>query len=183
MFLPFLPDVRSMYNLLFPGGELIGEGIALLRDSYEFLSARFDTSDGGRAIVLAVCSLGMSIVIMIQRRLGNVRSVLLILLGFLSFHGTMVSLMGLPWFAYPVIDHLFRNGYSSTLVMGMSALSVVTGWGRHCLPEGSLFRDHLAGRFGFNSQDDDFDDGSSSAYSYLLFGLIATGLGMALFRY
>ncbi len=171
------PDVRSMYESLFPGGELIGEVIALLRDSYQFLSRHIDPSDGGRAIVLAICSFGMSVVLLLQRRLGNIRSLFLIGLGLLSFHGTMVSLMGLPWFVYPVVDYLFRNGHSSALVTVMSTLSMVAGWGQHCLPEGSTIRQHMAGSFGFGSSS---YPSPSSGYAYVFFGLLLAGIALVL---
>ena len=181
MFPAAFPDVRSMYDAIFPGGEVIGEGIALLRDSYQFLSQHIDPSDGGRAIVLAICSFGMSSALLLQRRLGNVRSLMLIGLGFFSFHGTMVSLMGLPWFAYPVVDYLFQNGHSSSLVALMSAISMVAGWGRHCIPEGASIRQHLAGSFGFG-QDEELDPASSLGYAKIFFGLLFSGAGLTLIR-
>jgi hypothetical protein len=167
------PDVRSMYESLFPGGELVGEVIALLRDSYQFLSRHIDPSDGGRAIVLAICSFGMSIFLLLQRRLGNMRSLFLIGLGLLSFHGTMVSLMGLPWFVYPVVDYLFRNGHTSALVSMMSALSMIAGWGQHCIPEGATIRQQMAGSFGFGSSD---EPPPSNMHAYIFFGVLLAGI-------
>jgi len=103
-----VPDVQTMYQTLFPGGEFFGEAISILRDSYSFLSQYVDPSEGGRALVLAVLSLLLTSSLMIQRRLGNVRSLYLTGLGLLAIHGSMVTLFGLPWFAYPAGSSDYR---------------------------------------------------------------------------
>ncbi len=171
--LPFIPDVRQMYESLFPGGDVIGEAIGLLRDSYQFLSHRIDPSDGGRAIVLAFLSVVMTGGLMIQRRLGNTRSLLLVWLLTFSLHGTMVTLFGLPWFAYPVIEYFLQKGNTSVLVPLMSAISVVVGWGHHCLPEGALLRRAL----GLNLGHDLFPE-SGTNWGVILFGLLALGVSL-----
>jgi len=170
MALNLIPDVRTMYDSIFPGGEVLGEAIGLLRDSYLFLQGRIDPSDGGRAIVLAMLSVAMTGCLMLQRRLGNVRSLLLMTLGGLSLHGTMFTLFGLPWFAFPLLDYLLRNGRSSLVVVLMSGLSLVVGWGRHCITEGEALRHAMGLDLGYphlNPPD--------SSWGYIFFGLLLAG--------
>jgi hypothetical protein len=172
-----IPDVRTMYESLFPGGEVVGEAVGLLRDSYLFLQGRIDPSDGGRAIVLAMMSIAMTICIMFQRRLGNVRSLLLVSLAGLSMHGTMFTLFGIPWFAYPVLDYLMKNGRSSLVVAIMSVLSLVVGWGRHCIPEGESFRRAMGLNLGYPLSPPD------SSWGVLFFGLLFVGVLLLTFGY
>lgn len=172
-----IPDVRTMYESLFPGGEVVGEAIGLLRDSYLFLQGRIDPSDGGRAIVLAMMSIAMTVCIMFQRRLGNVRSLLLVSLAGLSMHGTMFTLFGIPWFAYPVLDYLMKNGRSSLVVAIMSVLSLVVGWGRHCIPEGESLRRAMGLNLGDPLSPPD------SSWGVLFFGLLFVGVLLLTFGY
>ena len=173
-----IPDVRQMYEAIFPGGEIVGEAIGLLRDSYVFLQSRIDPSDGGRAIVLALMSLIMTACIMLQRRLGNTRSLLLVTLLTMSLHGTMITLFGLPWFAYPILDYFLDNGHSSAVVTMMSAMSFVVGWGRHCLSEGTTLRRALGLSLGYDSISD-----PSPQWGQLLFGLLGCGLLLLIVGY
>jgi hypothetical protein len=165
-----------MYQTLFPGGEFFGEAISILRDSYSFLSQYVDPSEGGRALVLAVLSLLLTSSLMIQRRLGNVRSLYLTGLGLLAIHGSMVTLFGLPWFAYPALDHFVQNGNTSAIVMLMSFFSVLIGWGRDCVPNLSGIRYNLSGRF----------FGSSSDYRWvwaiLFFGVLFISFVLVFYR-
>ena len=173
-----IPDVRQMYQALFPGGEVVGEAIGLLRDSYLFLQSRIDPSDGGRAIVLAFLSIVMTVGIMCQRRLGNLRSIFLVALGALSLHGTMVTLFGLPWFLFPVLDYFLQNGNISAIMTIMSILSVVVGWGSHCVSEGSTLRQNLGLSLG-----DPFLPTPSPQWGLLLFGLLASGIILVMLGY
>ena len=168
MSLGIIPDVRQMYESLFPGGEVVGEAVGLLRDSYLFLQSRIDPSDGGRAIVLAIMSLVMTFCLMIQRRLGNVRSLFFMGLAGLSMHGTMVALFGLPWFLFPLLDYLLANGHTKAVVAVMSTLSVVGGWGSHCISEGSTLRRARGFNLGYG-----FTPDPSPQWGFLLLGLLA----------
>jgi hypothetical protein len=171
--LPFIPDVRQMYESLFPGGNIIGEAIGLLRDSYQFLSHRIDPSDGGRAIVLAFLSVVMTGGLMIQRRLGNTRSCVLVAILTFSLHGTMITLFGLSWFTYPILEYFLQRGNTGILVPLMSAISVVVGWGQHCLPEGTLLRRCLGLDLGYEMFPE-----SGTNWGVLLFGLLALGISL-----
>jgi hypothetical protein len=170
----YIPDVRQMYDALFPGGEFIGEAIGLLRDSYLFLQARIDPSDGGRAIVLAILSLVLTIGLMLQRRLGNTRSLLFMGIGAFSLHGTMFTLFGLPWFLFPVLNYLVKNGNVSAVVSVMSALSIVVGWGTHCIGEGTTLRRALGLNLGY-----DYMPHSGPQWGLLLFGLLVACVMLA----
>ena len=178
MAVDLIPDVRNMYESLFPGGEVVGEAIGLLRDSYLFLQGRIDPSDGGRALVLAFLSMAMTACIMLQRRLGNVGSLFLITLAGLSLHGAMVTLFGLPWFTYPVLDYFLKNGHTSALVATMSVLSMVVGWGRHCIPEGATLRDAMGLSLGYGSLEP-----PSSKWGILFFGLLLIGIVFLMMGY
>lgn len=167
-----------MYRALFPGGEIIGEAISILRDSYLFLSRYVDPEEGGRALVLAILSLAMTAGLMFQRRLGNFRTISMTSLWFLTVHGSMVTLFGLPWFVYPVLDRFLENGNSSAVVILMSAVSVMVGWGRECVPSLSGFRQRMSGRWGS-------DEGSGSVWgwSIVFFGILLFGIGLATYRW
>ena len=178
MSLNLIPDVRNMYQSLFPGGEVVGEAVGLLRDSYLFLQGRIDPSEGGRAVVLALLSVGMTACIMFQRRLGNVRSIFLIVLGALARHGTMLTLFGLPWFAFPVLDYCLRNGNTSALVVVMSVISVVVGWGTHCIPEGSSLRYTMGLDTGYGHSGT-----STFQWGLIFFSLLAIGVILLIIGY
>ena len=171
----YVPDVRQMYESLFPGGEVVGEAIGLLRDCYLFLQERLSPSDGGRAIVLAFMSLAMTGCIMMQRRVGNVRSIYLIVLAALSRHGAMFSLFGLPWFVFPLLDYFLQNGNSSAVMMIMSVLSMVVGWGRHCLSEGATLRQTMGLELGYEVLP-----APGPWWGILLFGCLAAGVALCL---
>ena len=173
-----IPDVRQMYESLFPGGEVVGEAIGLLRDSYLFLQSRIDPSDGGRAIVLIILSLVMTVGLMLQRRLGNVRSLFFMGLAGLSIHGTMVTLFGLPWFVFPILDYFLQNGNTSAIVVLMSVLSVVVGWGSHCISEGSTLRRAMGFNMGYG-----FIPEPNPQWGILFFGLLVVGLLLILAGY
>jgi hypothetical protein len=169
MSLGIIPDVRQMYESLFPGGEVVGEAVGLLRDSYLFLQSRIDPSDGGRAIVLAMMSLVMTLCLMLQKRIGNVRSIFFMGLAGFSMHGTMVALFGLPWFLFPLLDYLLANGHLKAVVSLMSVLSVVAGWGTHCVSEGSTLRRAMGFDSGYGFMPD-----PNPQWGLLLFGLFLT---------
>ena len=169
----YVPDVRQMYESLFPGGEVVGETIGLLRDCYVFLQERLAPSDGGRAIVLAFMSVVMTGCIMMQRRVGNVRSIYLVILATLSRHGTMFTLFGLPWFVFPILDHFLQNGNTSAVMMIMSLLSMLLGWGRHCLPEGATFRQAVGLDLGYEMLP-----APGPQWGIFLFGCLAVGIAL-----
>jgi hypothetical protein len=123
-----VPDVQTMYHALFPGGGTVSEGISTLRDSYLFLSTQVDPEGGGRAIVLAVFSLTLTVIIMIQRRLGNARSILVTAASLMAMHGSMLTLFGIPWLIFPAMNHFWNIRSSSGLVMVMSMVSLMLGW-------------------------------------------------------
>ena len=162
-----VPDVQTMFRALFPGGEIIGEAVSILRDSYAFFSRHIDPDEGGRALVLAMLSLVMTIGLMCQRRAGNERTLMFTALGLLARHGSMVTLFGAPWFFYPILDHLLRNGNVSGVVLMMSVTSIFVGWGRDCLPTMSGFRQRLAESWSFGDVPD-----SSWYWSIFFFGLL-----------
>ena len=111
--------------------------------------------------------------LMIQRRLGNTRSLLLVGLLTVSLHGTMLTLFGLPWFAYPILEYFLQHGNTSILVTLMSAISVVVGWGQHCLPEGTMLRRALGLNLGY-----DLFPESGINWGAILFGLLALGISL-----
>ena len=166
-----------MFRALFPGGEIIGEAVSILRDSYAFLSRHVDPEEGGRALVLAGLSLAMTIGLMLQRRAGNERTVMLTVLGLLARHGSMVTLFGAPWFFYPLLDHLLRNGNVSGVVLMMSVTSIFIGWGRDCLPSMSGFRQRLSESWSYGEAPD-----SSRNWSILFFGMFFVCIGIVNFR-
>ena len=116
--------------------------------------------------------------LMFQRRLGNFRTLSMTGLWFLTIHGSMVTLFGLPWFVYPLLDRFLENGNSSGVVILMSAVSVVIGWGRECVPSVSGFRQRMLSRWSS-------DEGSSPplGWSFLFFGLLFLGLGLVVYRW
>ena len=91
MALVHVPDVHSMYDTFFPGGEVVGEAVSILKDSYAFFARYVDPEEGGRALMLAILSLTMTVAMMVQRRLGNVKSLFLTGLVIMSIHGSMIT--------------------------------------------------------------------------------------------
>jgi hypothetical protein len=172
-----VPDVRTMFRALFPGGEVISEAVSILRDSYDFFSRHIDPQEGGRALVLAMLSVAMTVGLMCQRRAGNERTLMFTVLGLLARHGSMVTLFGAPWFFYPLLDHLLQNGNVSGVVLMMSVTSIFIGWGRDCLPSMSGFRQRLAESWSFGDVPD-----SSWYWSVLFFGLFFVCIAMINFR-
>ena len=177
MALVHVPDVHSMYDALFPGGEILGEALAILRDAYVFLARYLDPEEGGRAFLLAILSLMMTVAMMIQRRLGNVKSLFLTGLVIMSIHGSMITLMGSPWVIYPILEYFRRSQNVGGLVSLMSFLSVFVGWGQECSSGSSSLRQKLSGRLGFS----DFPD-TPWIWSTLFFGLIFSSVGVAFYR-
>jgi hypothetical protein len=173
-----VPDVQTMFRALFPGGEIIGETLSILRDSYVFFSRHIDPDEGGRALVLAMLSLAMTVGLMFQRRVGNERTLMLTALGLLARHGTMITLFGAPWFFYPLLDHLLRNGNVSGVILMMSVTSIVVGWGRDCLPSVSGFRQRFADHWNLNDAPD-----SSWYWSIFFFGLFFVCVGIVNIRW
>ena len=172
-----IPDVQTMFHTFFPGSEIVGEAVTILKDSYLFFSRHVDPTEGGRAMVLALLSLVMTIGLMVQRRLGNTRTLMSTGLWALAKHGSMVSIFGASWFVYPALDHVLRNGNVSGLVILMSLISIVVGWGRDCVPGMSGFRQRMSGRWGFGETPD-----SPWGWSFVFFGVIFLCFGLALLR-
>jgi hypothetical protein len=172
-----IPDVHTMYSTLFPGGEFVGEAISILRDSYSFLSKHVDATEGGRAIVLAVFSMLLTIALLVQRRAGNKQTLFFTCLGALAIHGSMVTVFGLPWFVYPAVDHLLRNSHFSALITFLSVTSIVLGWGSDCIPSMSGFRQRMTGRWSFSEVPD-----APWGWALFFFGLVFSCISAMVYR-
>jgi len=172
-----IPDVQSMYQALLPGGELVGEAISILRDSYAFFSRYVDPSEGGRALVLAIFSLVLTVGVMIQRRIGNYRSLLFTSLGVFAVHGSMMTLCGVSWLVFPALEFFLMRENTRGLVILMSLTSIFLGWGQDCVPGSSGYRPRSSGRWRFNNVQD-----SPWGWASLFFGVLLTCLGLAFYR-
>jgi hypothetical protein len=173
-----VPDVFTMYQALFPGGEFIGEVFLILKDSYAFLSKHVDPEEGGRALVLAIFSLILTVLLLVQRRMGNTQTLFASSLGALAMHGSMVTLFGAPWFIYPLLDYLFRNGRLSSLVLLTSCLSMFVGWGQDCMPSLCGFRQRMSRRWSLSGDEAE----SSWGWAIVFFSLLLTCFGIVLYR-
>lgn len=168
---PVVPDVYSMYQALFPGGGTVSEAISTLRNSYLFLSTQVDPEEGGRALVLALFSLTLTIVIMVQRRLGNVKSLVITFASILAMHGSMLTLFGLPWLVVPAMNFFWKSRSSSGLAMVMSLVSMVIGWQKECAPP-----------TGFKHWGWGDEDRSPWTWGVAYFGIFSLSFGISLAR-
>jgi hypothetical protein len=165
------PDVREMWEALFPGVGPVGEWIAVIRDSYRLVDQHLDPGVGGRTLLCSALTFLISSALLLHRRSSISKSLMYSWVVYGLTHLFMATLVGLPWLLWPTMNWLMAARRMGTLVLLLILVTFVSGWGDHCLPEGSTAHDLVSSWLGFGRER------SRKAFIALLtFGLAAASM-------
>ena len=166
-----VPDVRVMWESLFPGAGPIGEWVAVVRDAYRFVDQHLDPGVGGRTVTCVILTFLISGTLMLHRRSSVAMSIMYSWAVYVFAHLFMASLVGLPWLLWPTMNWLMAARRMGSLVALLILVTFLTGWGDHCLPEGSTAHGLVSSWLGSGEERS-----GKVVYALLTFGLAAVSM-------
>ena len=168
-------SIRSMWGVLFPGTESVGEVVGFVRDVFRVVERHVDPGIENRTFLCCLLTFGISVTIMIHRMSSTPAQALRtswIIFGLV--HIFMAVVMGLKWWLFPLANWLMITRRTGCLIVILVIVTFLTGWGDHCTVAGALVRGTISTWLGSNQTS-----GWRTLSAWITFGLLLSPLVIA----
>jgi hypothetical protein len=146
-------DLKAQWSALFPFANQVGEFIAVAREGYALFDRIFGQSDGSRGMWVSLMAAVVTGAALFHRHVKPRTQRMLEIAAHMALQMVMLVLVGGAWVVFPVLHHLVVRGHFKALSITLVSTALVSGWGKHCDPEGQTLTHAVSAWVGWAQVD------------------------------